>query len=26
LQASEQGLVAVWENPEDDVYNALSKK
>ena len=26
LQASEQGLVAVWENPEDDAYNDLSKK
>jgi len=26
LQASEQGLMAVWENPEDDAYNDLSKK
>jgi hypothetical protein len=26
LQASEQGLMAVWDNPEDDVYNDLLKK
>ena len=26
LQASERGLMAVWENPQDDAYNDLSKK
>jgi plasmid stability protein len=26
LQASEQSLMAAWDNPEDDVYNELLQK
>jgi carbonic anhydrase len=26
LQASEQGLMKVWDNPQDDVYNELLQK
>ncbi|MCX6935951.1 MAG: plasmid stability protein [Verrucomicrobia bacterium] len=26
LDASEQSLMRVWDNPEDDVYNELLKK
>ena len=26
LHASEQGLMTVWDNPEDDVYNELLQK
>jgi hypothetical protein len=26
LKASEQSLMATWDNPEDDVYNELLQK
>jgi len=26
LKASEQGLMKVWDNPQDDVYNELLQK